>query len=279
MSVEWYDEALLNKLKEITNDSRIAIIGPNQVYRFAANNDEDNATFPLISVSRGGYAIQIPHRTPLSSKGWKKSVDIESSEGLVEVQMIPMTIAYTLDVFAKSREENDIISEEILFYFINNPTIVATIKKGIDIKHNFNIFIDKAISDNSQIETFISKMQTFRTTFTINVPDAYMWKSTKKPIYTLGEIKLNEEKTEISNNSLKDIVKEEATIQDLAKVQGALLDLENKAKEIGAYDESVDYTAPENRPDSDQNLSRIGIGIKKVEESVTNDYKDEGDET
>lgn len=279
MSIEWYDKALINKIRSITGDGRISIVGPNQIYRFAANVDEDNTTFPLISVTRGNYSIQIPHRTKLSSEGWIKSVDLNAENGIMEVQMIPATISYVLDVIAKTREENDIISEEILFYFINNPTLVAYIEKGINYSHNFNIFIDKTVSDNSQIETFINKMQFFRTTFNITVPDAYMWKSTKKSIYTVGKIELNEEKTTIADHSLHDIVKEDATIQELAQVQGALLDLEAKAKDIGAYDETIEYNAPENRPESDQNLSRIGIATKKLEEEVTGEYKDEGDKT
>ena len=67
----------------------------------------------------------------------------------------------------------------------------VNISKGANVKHKFNIFFNEDVEDNSDIESFISKGEYFRTTLTFRVPDAYLWKTTKLKRVTISSVEFD----------------------------------------------------------------------------------------
>lgn len=197
MSVEWYDQSIVSKIREITGDDRVTIVPPENLFRYIASLKSDEIKFPLISLTRLGYVLNRTSKSPNTSQG----IPIKYSKGkAVELQSIPIRVNYQIDVITRKRDDNDALVDEIIFYFINHPSMSVNIKKGADISHKFSIFFNPDIEDNSDIESHISRGEYFRTTMTFYIPDGYLWKTT-----SLSQKKLNpavfQATTDLNDNS------------------------------------------------------------------------------
>lgn len=104
-----------------------------------------------------------------------------SSSEVLKRYAIPIQINWQLDIITRDRESNDNLLRELIFHYINYPTLEITIPYGLDINHNFNIFFDSDIDDNSDIVNHMNKGEYFRSTMSLYTDDAYLWKSSLKP--------------------------------------------------------------------------------------------------
>lgn len=212
MSVYWYDNSIVKCFRDITGDPRIAINSTDNLFRYIANLKKDDIKLPLISLSRLGYVLNVTTRSPLSSQGLM--IGKTKDNKIKEIQAIPIRINYQLDVITRKRDDNDAITDELIFYLVNNPTMVVEIKKGVNETHNFNLFFNDEVVDNSDIESHISQGEYFRSTLTLYVPDAYLWKSTEKKAKGLNPISLIGT-TDLSDSS-KDYINEEINIKEIS---------------------------------------------------------------
>lgn len=194
MSVYKYDNAIVNKLRELTNDSRIYVTPPDNVIRTIGQIDSDKIELPLISVARTGYSILDSRSHPMKFEGSSAGYN-EDLQRFVRFQMIPIRINYLMDVWTKHREENDNIIRELVFYFSTHPTIKVPIGYGLNFDHNFNLILDSQVEDNSDIVEHKNRGEYFRQTLSMYTDDAYLWKSSSRgPTYISGI------KTEIYSN-------------------------------------------------------------------------------
>lgn len=212
MSVYWYDNAIVNTFRVITGDKRIAINSTDNLFRYVANLDNDQVTLPLINLVRLGYRLLRVTRNPLSSDGFS----IGSAGNKVDrMQAIPIHIEYQLDIITRNREDNDTITSELIFYLTNHPTLKVHINRGANVDHNFNIFINDEIPDNSDLESHQRNGEYFRSTLRLYVPDAYLWKTTSdtlkliNPIVVLGTTDADDESKVFMKETI-DIYKENA---------------------------------------------------------------------
>lgn len=113
-----------------------------------------------------------------------------SNKRIDELQFVPIRINYQMDVITRSRKDNDQLTDEIIWYFLNNPTLQVSIGKGANVTHNFNLFFNNDVEDNSDLESHVSRGEYFRTTMTLYVPDAKLWKMTKKLELTIDPIEV-----------------------------------------------------------------------------------------
>lgn len=179
MSTYLYDEALVENLRTLTKDTRIHIVPPDNLFRLIGRIEEDEIEMPLISLVRTGW--QLANSRPHTAKfdGALSGYD-ESSKKLERLQALPINISYQLDVWTKTRLENDNILRELIFYYSTHPTLLVRIGYGLDITHNFNIFIDNDIEDNSDIVEHRNRGEYFRQTISLYTDDAYLWKSSSR---------------------------------------------------------------------------------------------------
>lgn len=185
MSVNLYDNAIVDKLKEITKDSRIFINTSDNIFSIIGKEDNDNIEFPLISVTRTGMSI-ISDRVsyPLMKAGSLAKVN-ENKEYFTRLQAIPIRINYMIDVWTTTRLDNDNIVRELIFYFFTHPTLQIEIPYTVNIKHNFNLFINSDIEDNSDISEHKSRGIYYRQTLSLYTDDAYIWKSSRTAPYDI----------------------------------------------------------------------------------------------
>jgi len=180
-----YDTALVNDLRSIFSDGRIFICPPDRVFATIGRLNEDDVKMPMISVLRTGTSLGNSQH-PMRFTGELLSIDPETNVN-VKVQAIPITINWQIDVWSKHREENDNIVRELIFYYMTHPTLLVDIPYGTNLKHNFNIFFDSNIEDNSDISDHVNRGEYFRQTLSVYSDDAYLWKSmANKPTYFGG---------------------------------------------------------------------------------------------
>lgn len=185
MSCVLYDDAIINNLRTLTQDTRIYIEPTENVFGTIGKleNSQDHIQLPLISVARTGWSILNPQHMQKFDGALLKS-DLEE-DYTQRIQCIPIQINYVLDVWSKTRAENDEILRELIFYYHNHPEMEVTIPYGADFKHRFNIFFNSDIEDNSDIVEFKNRGEYFRQSISFYTDDAYLWKTSSRPFTKL----------------------------------------------------------------------------------------------
>lgn len=193
MSVYMYDEAIIEDLRILVNDDRIHIVPVDNVFRLIARLEDDKIEMPLISLTRTGWQLSDNKPQMMKFDGALADYD-EKRNSLKRVQAIPISIGYQLDVWTKTRLENDNILRELIFYYSTHPTLVVKIEYGLDITHNFNLFFDPDVEDNSDIVEHKNRGEYFRQTLTLYTDDAYLWKSSSRgPSFVESDVEIVED--------------------------------------------------------------------------------------
>lgn len=179
MSVKSYDDAIIDRFREVFKDDRISILPVENAIRFSAQLKKDKLTFPMISTTRLGYSI-VRNQVNFNAKmiGSFKTRDGENNN--IFAQSIPIRIEYQLDVFTVDRWSCDQIVRELIFFFEQKPTLQAHFEYGLDFDHNFNLFLNEDIVDNSDTVEHENTGVMFRNTLTFYTDDARLFRSKKQ---------------------------------------------------------------------------------------------------
>lgn len=193
MSVNYYDEALLKKLKNWVKDPNMTITGPNETQRllrqYADLNDDKPVTLPLISLRRTrDIRIIDTNKKPLTFEGVTVAVNEERG---VQLRAIPIEIRYQIDIYCRYQEEADAYLRDFVFNLINYPKINIEIPynnlKGI---HSSSLVIDETINDNSDIPERLVEGQFTRYTIGLLIPDAWLFSSRAQSNVKLDDIEV-----------------------------------------------------------------------------------------
>ena len=180
MSLKLYDDALLEKLKEWTKKIKgMHIYGPSntvQLFEITADETKDKPIkLPIIALTRqNGYTILNPNKNVRTYDGAMTDSDEEYSFTL---NSIPIQIDYKLDVYTRKFEEADVYMRELIFNFINHPTLHITIPyNSLNREHVATVRISNNVEDNSDVPEMHFKYGQFtRFSLDINIDDAYLW--------------------------------------------------------------------------------------------------------
>jgi hypothetical protein len=201
-SVGLYDNAIVENLREITQDTRINIVPVENVFRTIGKLEgtEDHIQLPIISVTRTGWSLkdaQHSRKFEGATLAWDKEKD-----WVQNIQFMPIQINYLLDVWTRTREENDDIMRELIFYYTNHPTLQVDIPFNAHYTHNFNIFFMSDIEDNSDIVEQKNRGEYFRQTIAFYTDDAYLWKTSSRPFTkVIIEVKVEDYESDTTDNS------------------------------------------------------------------------------
>ena len=124
MSTKLYDDQLVAKLKEWSYKTKIQVYGPDETRRLfeviADETGDKPIKLPIICLSRGGgYEIINMNKKPLTYDGITKDATVVKS---LQINAIPISIPYQLDVYTRYYEEADSYMRDIIFNVINHPT-------------------------------------------------------------------------------------------------------------------------------------------------------------
>lgn len=185
MSAYLYDEAVINDLRRVVGDNRIQIVPVDRVFDVIPRLNDDKLTLPLISVTRTNWEIladNANHSAKYEGSTSKIYCADPKFEGvrIQKYQFVPMQIDYTIDVWTRTRRDNDELIRELYWYYMISPTLKIKVPYDLDFDHNFNLFLRPNITDNSDIIQHQLKGEVFRQSFDIYTDDAKLWKSTSR---------------------------------------------------------------------------------------------------
>jgi hypothetical protein len=169
-----YDTAIINDFRSIFTNEDIFICPADRVFSVLGRLNEDDVKMYIISLQRTGTSL-LSSSHPMRFDGGVIDYD-KTSDQFKTLRGIPIRINYLVDVWTKHREENDNIIRELIFHYMTNPTLQITIPYGTNYVHNFNIFFDDNIEDNSDIVEHPNRGEYFRQTLSLYTDDAYLWK-------------------------------------------------------------------------------------------------------
>lgn len=176
--VNLYDEALLAKLNNWTENTDLHIYGPDETRRLfeviADNTNDKPITLPIICLRRvGGFTILNINQRPLTYDGF--AVD-GNEEKVLQLNAIPISIRYQLDIYTRYMKEADAYCRNFVFNIINYPNLPIVIPyNDINFTHNSTIRIGADVEDNSSIPERLVAGQFTRMTLNLDIDDAYLW--------------------------------------------------------------------------------------------------------
>lgn len=207
MSVIYYDESLVEKIQEWINIPDLKVLGPNEsaeLFRIQADINKDKPLrLPLISLSRESTVeLEYPHKKPMSFDGitlkalgpidkeleveiltnpakypnWKiEKGKVDNTYSLV-LNAIPMTLRYQLDIYTRKADEGDELVRNFVFNFINDPVGKIELPyNNVHWEHNYTVYLDENMSDNSDIPQRLFKDQFTRWTLGLSISPAYLF--------------------------------------------------------------------------------------------------------
>lgn len=198
MAIRYYDEALIDKIKNWVKDPKLTVLGTDESTRLfqirADLNNDKPIALPLVALSREhDVSLLIPHKTPMSFDGkmiWSDGVKSLS------LNAIPITLRYQLDIYTRYSDEGDEYLRNFVFNFVNNPKLQITLPyNNTNWTHNSNVILDGNISDNSDIEQKLFGDQFTRWTMGLEINDAYLFSIPKQKnvVLEIGDVEVKED--------------------------------------------------------------------------------------
>ena len=192
MACRYYDDLIVEKLKRSLPDkSKLRVLKPDESKKFFELTADDNADaefkLPLIAVSRNNdieLTLNIKNQSSFDGlklpfgKYTKANADdfTKMPDGTYQLNVIPITLQYNIDIYAKKYEECDEYVRQYLFKLINNPTLKIDIPyNDIHFEHVAYIRVLNHVSDTSAISERIYSGQFTRFTIQIEIQDAFLF--------------------------------------------------------------------------------------------------------
>lgn len=206
MSVKLYDDAFISKLQNWTKDTAVSITGPNESRRLfeviADNSNDKPIKLPLIALRRvGGFSILNTGKRPLSFDGATLDANYEKAS---QLNGIPISIPYQLDVYTRYQNEADEYIRNLVFNIINYPKLDIVIPyNNENYTHHSNIRLAGEVEDNSDIPERLISGQFVRYSMRIDIDDAYLFDVRYRDVYSV----------ELSTEVRNDIVSDSKNIQ------------------------------------------------------------------
>ncbi len=201
MAVNYYDDAILNRVKSWVKDESLVILSPEDTTRLiqtkADQNNDKPLSLPLIAISRKPeIRIINTKRQPKSYDGFKiRAYDKKGNEvrfkSTYKLRAIPIQLEYQIDVYAAHLKDSAEYAREFTFKLVNKPTITIEIPyNNVKLTHNSTIQLEDVIEDNSDIPERAFPTQFTRFTLTFTVDDAYFFSAVNKDNIEVSEFEI-----------------------------------------------------------------------------------------
>lgn len=188
MSLNLYDNAFKLKLNNWTKNTELTILGPEETAKMfsiiADKTDDKPIKLPIISIKRtAGFTILDTAKRNLAFDGLKLEANYEKAK---QLNAIPISIPYQLDIYTRYQREADELVRNIVFNIINYPKLDIIIPYHNDqYIHHSNIRLSGSVDDNSSIPERLIPGQFTRLTLPIIIDDAYLFDIRYNDTYTL----------------------------------------------------------------------------------------------
>lgn len=186
MSIYKYEEAMVSKMREITGDNRVIITPSDNVLNIIPRITKDEFKLPLIHIIRNNWKL-----TNKRSHGMKMNGLVNDSFPLFEegnyvspddgkihrLHVIPIMFSHTFEVWSRTREENDEMIRELIWFFSTMNKFEVKIPYGVNITHEFTLTLNPDVIDNTNVVSNKDTGELFLQAIQTTCDDAYLWKS------------------------------------------------------------------------------------------------------
>lgn len=198
MALKLYDDALVEKIKNWTQNTIVNVLGPDDVRRtievIADETNDSPIKLPLIAITRnGGYVIEdfAIGKKAMSFDGLTLNANHQQAS---QLNSIPISISYELNVITRYYEQADEYMRNLIFNLINFPKLTINIPyNNENYKHVANITLNAEIEDASDIPLRLVAGQFTRLVITFQIDDAYLWDVRYRDVYSIcGTVETSE---------------------------------------------------------------------------------------
>ena len=178
MSVRLYDDALVKKIKNWVKDEKVRILAPDETLelfqKIANDKNDEPISLPIISLVRSREVdLDHPHKKMMTFDGMMLDATIEKS---LQIDAIPMTLNYQLDIYTRYKYEADEYMRNFVFNLVNHPKVKVVLPyNDINYTHYSNIRLVPTIEDNSDVPNRLVSDQFTRWTISFTIDDAYLF--------------------------------------------------------------------------------------------------------
>ena len=185
MSIYKYEEAIIKRMREITGDDRIIITPSENIGNIIPRISNDEIKLPLIHMIRNNWRLtgkdshgmkmngHIANNYPMFHYGSNEGID-----GKIHIEhLIPISFSHTFEVWSRTREENDEMIRELIWFFKTIGEFEVEIPYGLNRNHIFTLTLNNEIVDNTNIVSHKDSGELFLQAIITNCDDAYLWKS------------------------------------------------------------------------------------------------------
>lgn len=189
MALLEYDRVLVEKLQRwIPSELGFRVLGPDETKRLfetmADDSNDKKVKLPIFALSRSkDIELSLNVKNERSFRGL---VLDNTSDKTVVLNVIPIDLNYTFDIYSKTYEEGCTYLREFVFKLINNPKMVIDIDyEGVKLQHTVYIRTGSTLSDTSDISQHLFPGQFTRWTIQLSLQDAYLWSVQGKSNWSL----------------------------------------------------------------------------------------------
>jgi hypothetical protein len=119
---------------------------------------------------------------------WLDKLYADKKAKSLQLNVIPMTIRYQLDIYAKELATVDEYVRTFVFNLLNHPKLEVELPyQGINYRHECNIFMDEDAEDNSDIPSRLFAGQFYRWTISLTIDDAYMFSASVEDLVQITD--------------------------------------------------------------------------------------------
>lgn len=201
MSIRYYDQALVDKIKSWVKDNKLTITSPDETKRYfeyiADVTNDKPVQLPLIAIRRArSVDILNVNKKPLSYNGRKlhghhilneETQELESCKVSL-LNAIPIAIGYQIDIYTRYAEEADEYLRNFVFNIVNHPRLQIEIPyNNTDREHFCTMTLVPTVEDNSDIPERLVPGQFTRWSIGLRINDAYLFSVPIKNTYHMEE--------------------------------------------------------------------------------------------
>lgn len=210
MSIYKYEESIVNKLREITGDNRIIITPSDNIINIIPRITSDELKLPLIHIVRNKWGLRGDKPHGLIKNGnvndsfpmFVNGDYVSCKDGKVHrIHAIPITFSHSFEVWSKTREENDEMMRELIWFFSTLNEFEVEIPYGLNLTHKFTLNLQPDIVDSTDVLSHQVAGELFLQACITTCDDAYLWKSSAhnptcihidSTLSTINNFKVNE---------------------------------------------------------------------------------------
>lgn len=165
-----YDNAIIEDINKLfTNSSVRAVMADSldEAMRRSSQENEDKMTLPFIAITGGDW--QLGNSNFYSLMHGLEDKKVECKKLSKQVNIIPITPSYDMYIVAKTSRECDMLTREIIFHYMQNPTLVVNVPYGLNDIHTFNINFENNIRKTQRPTGLVYRVLSF------SLEGAYLW--------------------------------------------------------------------------------------------------------